>query len=886
MAWLRTKPISGYDDTRWSRSYALDRSSIENMATKVMNWDLSSAIRGEITDWINTVYCFPLSFYKLRGSGFITKDYYELQLGTFIPNTDVAVYKIINLSTKNLMVGSFSLKRKYFDFRDYEPYTSVELYLPFYGFITLKCADCEADSIYDAIYIYLSVDFYTGGATYYVVKGLDTKERILGTYNFQLGIPIPIGQSGSNDAVRNILLTTVKGAAVAAGAYFGNVAGAGVATTVTSSLDTITTTKKVKNPNTNRLGTSYKATATVERDKTSTRTSNRYKEEIISSAFRTASNAIDEFNFRPTFDRPSMPCVDRLAPTHIYAVTRRAKFIDTLDGFKHLYGKPLGQTYMLGALSGYTECGKVHVSGDDFIRSLESERSEIEMYLHSGVILPESYYYRTVISAGGKTILKTLFTENLSPTFTINVNETGYTITNSDGERVYTYRYDGDETFFGVKYGSVKYKVGSEFTVGGKPYDTDVDLTLVIGYNINIYADGELVDTIITNEYVSIQLIERIDESEQRIRWYANLNAGDFTSEDEPLKIYSGLPVEKNCTGLLVSVDGGEFTKIKSYTKIVDGTKNADINMIFASEDAPVFSNTLNVVEATSGEVVKSYEYNWYNFSPDITLDVIKTTSNHGVTVTNMRTKDTEFISLMGDEEHIFAGVEYDDILYSVGTTISVDGVYNDNITTTISAKYIDVDPSGTPEYVKLINPSGQSGVTLKSASSFGNIEYSEDGGSTWVSALGRTSISTTSKELLLRGTNAEQITMLPNTRGARWCTSALVTGDLRSLISYEGIPTTVPARMFFGLFLDCDRIEAPPVIGSGSTYIGNSFEAMCMGCSNLKMYTTPRDGYSRPWIVSGNFSDGDPFSYAFRNSGSEVKTIVNGQYYYVKDLP
>lgn len=83
-----------------------------------------------------------------------------------------------------LDMGYIDIYRHFNDFRDYEPYTAIELYLPFCGFTSIDCSLFMGKQLK----IKYIIDFLTGGCTACILAN----DLLVQTVNGQIGIQIPV----------------------------------------------------------------------------------------------------------------------------------------------------------------------------------------------------------------------------------------------------------------------------------------------------------------------------------------------------------------------------------------------------------------------------------------------------------------------------------------------------------------------------------------------------------------------------------------------------------------------------------------------------------------------------------------------------------------------
>ena len=87
-----------------------------------------------------------------------------------------------------------TIPRTYNDFRDYEPYTTAQLYLPGVG-----CIDINLSDFRDATNICIKcvMEYGTGDVTYFIGPD-DTDSRIIQTITTNVASPCPLGQTTTN----------------------------------------------------------------------------------------------------------------------------------------------------------------------------------------------------------------------------------------------------------------------------------------------------------------------------------------------------------------------------------------------------------------------------------------------------------------------------------------------------------------------------------------------------------------------------------------------------------------------------------------------------------------------------------------------------------------
>lgn len=377
--WLRPK-ITG-DTTTMNSEVVMSVSDVNNLYEWVLNKPIESAIFGDYTKW-----CSSLQFYPFKIN--ISNTTYKLSVG------GVQSSKILcnGLIPSNAEFG-YTLGQIYYptpvSYLDYEPFTKVEIWLPFYGFTELRIADIAGKYIQFRLYI----DFHSGSAQYvigvtdsalefpnapFALGADDTNTRIIGTCVFQLGYTIPLGSTGLADTVRNIALTGIKAAAsFATGAIVGGITG-GAQTS-----KTITTTTS-KNAEGKQITAERESTTTTEHD------SNYNTVERIGTTMKTAQNVLESLNVRPSVDRSNNTIINGSTCTSIVIVKRKVKpSVDiTTQEFRHLYGLPVGNVKQINTVHGYTEISAINFEGTGFGNATNKELAMLEDMVSRGIILP------------------------------------------------------------------------------------------------------------------------------------------------------------------------------------------------------------------------------------------------------------------------------------------------------------------------------------------------------------------------------------------------------------------------------------------------------------------------------------------------------------------
>ena len=227
-------------------------------------------------------------------------------------------------------LATIQITRKFNNFLDYNPYTKIEIDVPFTSPVELNPVDVYGKTIE----VYCIPDFNTGKGTIYI----QNDDRILYITQATISVDIPLGTTNAVENLRNQvnnLLNLGSGVAqgiigASSGNPFGIAQGLGL---VSSAL--------VNGVNNNIIHYTSKGTGSG--------VGNMY------------------------------------SPLKVYSVIRTPK-VKTITQYNHLYGKPLMSYERLDQTHGYTEIEEIHLEYID--KALQTEIDEIRALLKQGVILP------------------------------------------------------------------------------------------------------------------------------------------------------------------------------------------------------------------------------------------------------------------------------------------------------------------------------------------------------------------------------------------------------------------------------------------------------------------------------------------------------------------
>ena len=254
------------------------------------------------------------------------------------------------LSVPILDLGTATISRYFNNFLDFAPYTKIELYLPYVGFVELDNALVMGKTIS----IKYVVDFYTGKCTAFILTGSGNDETVIMTRDGTIGMNVQVAGGTGADISRSMLKLGIGAAsgavslgagAVSAGAAV-NAAGKATGKSVGAVSDMI------------GKSTGYLGNTTIDA--------------ITAGQVNVHKNGSTDANN------------GFYAPQNAYLIYTRPTIARPTD-YNALVGRPSGKTVSLSTLTGYTVVDQIHVEG--LSTATSGEIDEVESLLKSGVIL-------------------------------------------------------------------------------------------------------------------------------------------------------------------------------------------------------------------------------------------------------------------------------------------------------------------------------------------------------------------------------------------------------------------------------------------------------------------------------------------------------------------
>lgn len=320
----------------------------------------------------------------------------------FIPITGVSMAPVTNQFVEvNCGTLSFAQEDGYGSALDFNPYTTIDLYLPFIGQVTL-----DTDEVmYKTIKCKYNVDVVTGMCVASISVVTDSSESVLYQFAGHCGVQMPLTSADFSGYVGAIIGATKMVAGLAAAGAGAPAVGAGIiggptpqtSTTVThrepdvTTIGSVSTRATTRNPSTGRqitAGTAERAAQDITRtygDRTSHYSTS--PPSFGELATKGAVNTVDAVMGGKMIIQHSGGFTGNsgfiAGVTYPYVIIKRPRQCYPANYAKY-HGFP-SMIYMnLGSVSGYTEVNEIHLEG---MSATNPELGEIAMLLKSGVIL-------------------------------------------------------------------------------------------------------------------------------------------------------------------------------------------------------------------------------------------------------------------------------------------------------------------------------------------------------------------------------------------------------------------------------------------------------------------------------------------------------------------
>ena len=181
-------------------AYAMTWDQVQAMYDYLNSNSVPCYLFGQTYEGIASVRAYPFDIYShdsanLDSLASITLGNFSLGTvqGRLIKRNYNCIFDCGSISLVGLSNG---------DFRDFEPYTSYELYLPYCGFVSLDASDISENTIQ----IKYAVDLITGDCEAIVTDYYDTS-LIYKTAKGKMGLDCPVSNTNQSEIARNLILS-------------------------------------------------------------------------------------------------------------------------------------------------------------------------------------------------------------------------------------------------------------------------------------------------------------------------------------------------------------------------------------------------------------------------------------------------------------------------------------------------------------------------------------------------------------------------------------------------------------------------------------------------------------------------------------------------------
>ena len=313
-----------------NRKYSIGSYQISQLSKFLNKKTISSTfLYNDQSEYIVSLRAYPF----WMANFFYLGEYKEISIGPFKASDTGVQGKELQKNTKPVLIATYHVYRKYNNFMDFYPYTKITAYIPYVGFRDLRVNEIMGKTIN----FYAQVDFDNGLMTIW----LECNDIMIDSWETTVGIDINLNRTNGTNWARNMYLWGIK------------------AVTGTGSLSVGAETK----------GADYgKAVKTGGDVGTGYISANQHH--VTRGGFSSGINNL--YN-----------------PTSIYLIYEREVPSETIDyitfSYPSLYGLPLNKCGFLASYHGFTKVGNIHL--ENFTDALDTETSQIESLLRSGVIL-------------------------------------------------------------------------------------------------------------------------------------------------------------------------------------------------------------------------------------------------------------------------------------------------------------------------------------------------------------------------------------------------------------------------------------------------------------------------------------------------------------------
>lgn len=277
-------------------------------------------------------------------------------------------------------------------FANYKGYVTIKCFLPCVGYVEIDPNECVGK----VLHFRLAVDYYTGKGMYLIGVSdnyifydtpfadytFDKDIRIISTYECDIGVTIPLGQSNTSDLARNLALSGVKAITGAFSSFYKMSLPSAVTTNINTTDWEVSSRLPYKG---SRMRISEKGTETTVNKKIHNKPIDKLSH--LSDTISATADALNRSYPTSNSDRVNDTGLMRYMSGKIHVIVYRPKFLKS--DYSNLYGYPYNSVTNLANVYGYTEISSAHFEGSAFKEMTSNERGILEQIMADGVILPD-----------------------------------------------------------------------------------------------------------------------------------------------------------------------------------------------------------------------------------------------------------------------------------------------------------------------------------------------------------------------------------------------------------------------------------------------------------------------------------------------------------------
>lgn len=393
-------PSGGYNPLHpTSKQYVMDSLDVDIFQSYLWEpsaWQSIQELWGDAWGAIISLKYYPFSLIQHDGSNLSPKE--TIKIGK------VSLSSVGNISQPaqgmpmkpdyncRFDLGEFKFEEYYGSFMDYEPYTSISIFLPFIGWRDIGTNDVMGK----VLKVHYIVDFNTGNCTAYLTVNNGTNEFLYNQYQGTIGIDLPLSK---NDFQQKMLS---MGVGIMSASLSAAVQANGLKSTSSSLSQSSSNTRGASDIITNNANKRLGGSAVVGSGRTISLNNSYNQSQSYMASNRSSSNEsitktdptlgmVNGFSgAMSNFVRPvTSTTTGTVGPSDSLWLSRKPiirierPIKSEASSFEENQGRPANITKKLADMTGYVECLNPVIN----FKCNESERAEIAALLQGGIYL-------------------------------------------------------------------------------------------------------------------------------------------------------------------------------------------------------------------------------------------------------------------------------------------------------------------------------------------------------------------------------------------------------------------------------------------------------------------------------------------------------------------